>query len=81
MNEPQKTLAGFNYEKAQVDKGYAKRTLYINLSDNTIASKPVTETMKDVFIGGRGFGLWLLWHGIEDNTKWDDEWHHIRNFH
>jgi aldehyde:ferredoxin oxidoreductase len=72
MNEPQKTLAEFNYEKTQVDKGYANRTLYVNLSDNTIADKPVTETMKDVFIGGRGFGLWLLWDGIEDDTKWDD---------
>jgi aldehyde:ferredoxin oxidoreductase len=28
--------------------------------------------MKEKFIGGRGFGLWLLWHGVNDDTKWDD---------
>jgi len=28
--------------------------------------------MKEKFIGGRGFGLWRLWHGVEDDTKWDD---------
>jgi aldehyde:ferredoxin oxidoreductase len=28
--------------------------------------------MKERFIGGRGFGLWLLWHGVGDDTKWND---------
>jgi aldehyde:ferredoxin oxidoreductase len=28
--------------------------------------------MKEKFIGGRGFDLWLLWHGVEDDTRWDD---------
>ncbi len=65
-------LAEFDYTPAPVDRGYTNQTLYVNLSDNTIAAKPVTATMKDIFIGGRGFGLWLLWHGINDNTKWDD---------
>jgi len=26
----------------------------------------------DIFIGGRGFGLRLLWDGISADTKWDD---------
>ena len=70
--ETPKVLAEFHYEWQPLQCGYAGRTLYINLSDNTIASKPVTQQMKDIFIGGRGFGLWLLWNGLHDNTKWND---------
>ena len=28
--------------------------------------------MKDIFIGGRGFGLWYLWNAITPTTKWND---------
>ncbi len=28
--------------------------------------------MKEIFIGGRGFGLWYLWHAITPTTKWND---------
>ncbi|MBN2043596.1 MAG: aldehyde:ferredoxin oxidoreductase [Anaerolineales bacterium] len=54
-----------------MDKGYTNRTLYINVTDNTIASKPVSQEMKDIFIGGRGFGLKLLWEAVSGETKWD----------
>jgi aldehyde:ferredoxin oxidoreductase len=72
MKQAHKVLAEFSYEPGIVERGYAGRTLYVNLSDNTIASKPVTQQMKDVFIGGRGFGLKLLWDGVTPDTKWDD---------
>ncbi len=65
-------LADYAYTPSPVERGYTGRTLYINLSDRTIAAKPVTELMKEKFIGGRGFGLWLLWHGVRDNTRWND---------
>ena len=65
-------LAEYDYELRPVEQGYANRTLYINLSDNTIQEKPVTQQMKDIFTGGRGFALWLLWNAIKDNTKWND---------
>ena len=67
-----KILAEMDYELGQVERGYTNRTLYVNLSDHTIASKPVTQEMKDIFIGGRGFGLWRLWHGVTAETKWND---------
>ena len=72
MRQAHKVLAEFSYELGEVEKGYSNRTLYVNLSDNTIASKPVTQQMKDVFTGGRGFGLWLLWNGVTSDTKWND---------
>ncbi len=62
----------FTYEIKPVIHGYANRTLYINLEDHTIESRAVTPMMKEKFTGGRGFGLWLLWNGIKDTTKWDD---------
>jgi aldehyde:ferredoxin oxidoreductase len=65
-------LAKYDYEPSSVVRGYTGQTLYVNLSDNTVAAKPVTDEMKEKLTGGRGFGLWLLWHGVNDDTKWDD---------
>lgn len=62
----------FEYTRNPIEKGYNNRTLYVNISDNTIISKPVTDEMKKIFTGGRGFGLWLLWNSKEGKIKWDD---------
>jgi aldehyde:ferredoxin oxidoreductase len=72
MSEKLSLLKEYNYKLIDVDRGYTNRTLYVNLEDFTIESKPVSTEMKDIFIGGRGFGLWLLWNAIKDTTKWDD---------
>ena len=64
-------LTEFTYELHPVERGYANRTLYIDLSTNTVRSKPVTQQMKDIFTGGRGFCLWLLWNGTTGETRWD----------
>ncbi len=72
MKKAHRILAEFSYEKGSVDRGYANRTLYVNLTDNRVESRPVSDKMKDTFIGGRGFGLWLLWNGVKESTKWND---------
>ena len=72
MKQAHHVLAEYDYEIQPVERGYANRTLYINLEDFSIQEKPVTQRMKDIFTGGRGFGLWLLWNAIGDATKWDD---------
>ena len=64
--------AAYNYQPTIIDKGYNNRTLYVNLSDNRIEEKPVDRDMKETFIGGRGFGLRLLWNGTAPKTAWDD---------
>jgi len=61
----------YNYKKGKVEKGFANRTLYINLSKGEIKEKKVTEEMKKLFTGGRGFGLKLLWDSIKPTTRWD----------
>ncbi len=65
-------VAEYTYKQQPVVHGYANRTLHINLSQNTIKEKPVTQKMKDLFTGGRGFALWLLWNAITEKTSWDD---------
>jgi len=67
-----KVLAEFRYDPPKVQQGYASQTLYVNVSDNTVSSKPVDEKMKRTFVGGRGFGLWLLWNAVDATTRWKD---------
>jgi aldehyde:ferredoxin oxidoreductase len=67
-------LANFKYEPKKLERGYNNRTLYVNLSEMKIASKPVSEKMKSTFTGGRGFDVWLLWNALPKDriVKWDD---------
>jgi len=71
MKEAHRLLAEYTYELRPVEKGYANRTLYVNLDTNEIQEKPVTQQMKDLFTGGRGFALKLLWDAVKDESKWD----------
>ena len=67
-------LAEFDYELGRVEKGYSNRTLHVDLTNMKISAKPVSAKMKDIFIGGRGFDLWLLWKALPKGriVKWDD---------
>ena len=62
----------FDYGRPVIENGYANQTLCIDISDLGISIKPVTEKMKKVFIGGKGFDLWLLWNAVTSSTKWSD---------
>ncbi len=72
MKAKHELLQEYSYDLSELERGYNNRTLYINISDKTIKEKPVTEQMKEKFIGGKGFGLRLLWDGTKPDTKWDD---------
>lgn len=67
-------IAEFGYSLGKVKGGYTNRTLHVDLSNMKITSKPVTDLMKDKFVGGRGFDLWLLWNALprERIVKWND---------
>ncbi|MHA1746626.1 MAG: aldehyde ferredoxin oxidoreductase C-terminal domain-containing protein, partial [Promethearchaeota archaeon] len=64
-------LTTYSYEPQELERGYANKTLYVNLSDNSIKAKPVSAQMKEKFIGGKGFGLRLLWDGTTPQTQWN----------
>jgi aldehyde:ferredoxin oxidoreductase len=72
MKSAHKILKEFTYSPKAVNKGYSGETLYVNLSTNEIKIKTVTDQMKNIFIGGRGFGLWYLWNAVTPQTKWND---------
>lgn len=72
IKQAHKLLAELDYEPAKLSKGYTDKILYVNLSENRIAQKTVTPVLREKFIGGRGFGLKLLWDAVQDTTKWQD---------
>ena len=72
MKNSHHILKEYKYTWLPIDKGYNNRSLYINVSDNSIKEKPVTQFMKDKFIGGKGFDLKLLWDATKPDTKWND---------
>lgn len=67
-----KEIKTLKYRRPTVEKGYANQTLHVNLSKPDISIQPVTENMKEIFIGGKGFDLWLLWNAVKGTTRWDD---------
>jgi aldehyde:ferredoxin oxidoreductase len=65
-------LAEYKYELRPVVHGYNYRTLYVNVGTGEIKERPVSEEMKKKFVGGKGFGLKLLWDAVKDTTRWND---------
>ncbi|MBN2789920.1 MAG: aldehyde:ferredoxin oxidoreductase [Candidatus Delongbacteria bacterium] len=65
-------LKEFDFKVKELYRGYSDKTLYINLDDNTIKEKEVPQSMKEKFIGGKGYGLKMLWDATKPETKWDD---------
>ncbi len=72
MKEAHKLLGKLDYDVTPLVKGYTDKILYINLSDNDFKIKDVDPFMKEKFIGGKGYGLKLLWDATTPETKWDD---------
>jgi aldehyde:ferredoxin oxidoreductase len=72
LKKQHKLLKAFDYSITPLDKGYTDRILYVNLSENAISEKIVDPVMKEKFIGGRGYGLKLLWDATTPETRWND---------
>jgi len=68
------TIKEFKYAVPILDKGYANKSLYINLDTYEIKIEDVTKEMKEKFIGGKGFDLYMMWKYLpkEKKTNWDD---------
>ncbi|MCL1973882.1 MAG: aldehyde:ferredoxin oxidoreductase [Bacteroidetes bacterium] len=81
MKAQRRIVASFPYAWKALDKGYTDQTLYINVGggDGTLCSaapafkvKPVAPQVKELFIGGKGYDLRLLWDAVTAATKWHD---------
>ena len=65
-------LKRWDYKWTPLDKGYTDKILYVNVGETKIREKDVPPVMKEKFIGGKGYGLRLLWDATLPDTKWDD---------
>jgi len=68
----QKLKKEWSYTWKPLEKGYTDKVLYVNVGSGEIREKTVPPLMKEKFIGGRGYGLKLLWDATKPDTKWDD---------
>jgi NADH:ubiquinone oxidoreductase subunit E len=66
-----RTANELRYPAVELSRGYAGRWLRIDLSKSEITIHPVTEKMKELWIGGKGFDLWITLQEITAGTKWD----------
>jgi len=67
-----KVVKTLDYKRPEIQKGYTDQTLHIDISNADIAIKPVEQKTKDLFVGGKGYDLWLLWNAVQADTRWDD---------
>ncbi len=67
-----KEIKAISYEKTEINKGYTDQSLRINLDENDIIINPIEEKIKDKFIGGKGYDLWMMWNSVSGNTRWND---------
>lgn len=67
----QKVLGEFEYSPKPSVRGYTGEILRVDISEPSFRIIPVTEKMKEVFTGGKGFDLWMTWQEVNPDTKWD----------
>ena len=64
----------FKYDVPVISKGYAGKTLYIDLETMDIKIEHVTKEMINKFTGGKGFDLYMMWKYLPKDkiTQWDN---------
>ncbi len=65
------TIASIDYEKTKIDKGYTDRLLEVNLSEKTLVVKDIPATTREMFVGGRGYCLKMVYDGTTAATRYD----------
>lgn len=71
MRAAHRCLSKFPFEVVRLRRGYADRILRIDLDRMEIGIAPVTQQMKDLWVGGKGFDLWLMLQEVTRETRWD----------
>ncbi|MFO7621817.1 MAG: aldehyde ferredoxin oxidoreductase C-terminal domain-containing protein [Bacteroidales bacterium] len=72
FKEGKRVLMRWDYKWTPLSRGYTDKILYINAGSREIKEKDVPEATKEKFIGGKGYGLRLLWDATKPDTKWND---------
>jgi len=69
--DKQVVKGSFSYSPKPSVRGYTGEILRVDIAEPSFRIIPVTEKMKDVFTGGKGFDLWMTWQEVNGDTKWD----------
>ena len=67
-----KVTASFPYIWKPMERGYSDQSLYVNVETGKIETRQISPQTRDLFIGGKGYGLRMLWDAIKPDTKWQD---------
>ncbi len=65
-------VSSLEYQPVGLDKGYTMKYLRVDIGTGDIEIREVTQEMVDLFIGGKGFDLRLMWDEVKKETKWSD---------
>ena len=71
MRKKHRILSEFPFQVVELERGYANRYLRVDLTKKEISIHPVTEQMKGLWVGGKGFDLWLTFKEITPQTRWN----------
>ncbi|MBD3235761.1 MAG: hypothetical protein GF330_03575 [Candidatus Eisenbacteria bacterium] len=71
LRSAHEVVGAMEFEVVRIEKGYANRALRIDLDRNEMQILPVTDQMKELWVGGKGFDLWYMLQEIGPDTKWD----------
>ena len=64
-------LAMIDYERSEINHGYTHRLLNIDLSTREITITDISDEMREMFVGGRGYCLKLVYGGTNAETRYD----------
>ena len=66
-----RVISSLEYEPTKLDRGYTRKYLRDDVASGGIEIRPISHEMIDLFIGGKGFDLRLMWDEVNPGTKWD----------
>lgn len=66
-----RVIATASYEPERLDKGYTRKWLRVDIASGELQLRDITQEMIDLFIGGKGFDLRLMWDEVTPETRWD----------
>ena len=64
-------ITSIEYRKVPVARGYTDRLLRVDLTSQTITIEKIPATTKEMFVGGRGYCLKLVYDGTSAATRYD----------
>jgi len=76
MRKAHKTILEIPFDVIELRGGYTGRIMRIDLDHNSIEFQEVSQQMKDLWVGGKGFDLWLMFQEIKDKKKTDWDSNH-----